>query len=177
MACLAILGGVLMAGPSASADVEDSETYRCNAPGGQSGGTVFPFPSTGMVISGRISVHSADIDTQWASVVHILAHQRGARNADGDCGCNGIAVFAFKNPDRIEFYTTVNNKQVSMQRAAPFDTPITFQIAIDPKGLMTVTIGKTKPIAQTVMLRHPEHDTLELTCSGTDVSFLNVAAL
>ena len=64
-----------------------------------------------------------------------------------------------------------------MQRAAPFDTPITFQIAIDPKGLMTVTIGKTKPIAQTVMLRHPEHDTLELTCSGTDVSFLNVAAL
>lgn len=177
LACLSIIGGVLMAAPSASADVRDSESYRCIAPGGRSNGTVFPFPKVGTAISGKISVHSADVGTEWASLVKILAHQRGANYADGDCGCNGIAVYAFKNPDHIEFYTTANDKEVPLQGAAPFDTPISFQIAIDPKGVMTVTIGATRPIIQTVILRHPEHDTLELTCSGADVSFLNMAAL
>lgn len=173
--CLAAIGGVATA--SASAEIADRESYRCNAPGGQGGGTVFPFDAAGTTISGKVSFHSADVGTEWASVVKILAHQRGAHNADGDCGCNGIAIYAFKNPDHIEFYTTVNNQEVPLQRGALFDSPISFKIVVDPKGVMTVTIGKNQPSVQTVKLRHPEHDTLELTCSGADVSFLNMAAL
>lgn len=174
LTCLIMSGGVLIAAPSSSADTGDFESYRCNAPSGSGDGTVLPFVQSGTTIAGKISVHSADVGTEWASVVKILAHQRGAHNADGDCGCNGIAVYAFRNPDHIEFYTTVDHKEVYLDRSASFDMPISFQIAIDPKGAMTVSVGKHDPSIQTVALRHPEHDTLELTCSGADVSFLNL---
>jgi hypothetical protein len=170
--CLAAFGGLAAATPSASSGVGDQETYRCNTPNGMFDGRVMPFASTGTSISGEISLHSADIGSDWASLGKILSHQRGARYSDGDCGCNGIAIYAYK--DHVGFFLTANGQEVSVARSA-YDRPISFRLSVSPQGVMTVAIGKTNPVIKTVTLRHAEHNTLEMSCSGADVSFLNIA--
>ncbi len=51
-----------------------------------------------------------------------------------------------------------------------------WQRNINPQGLLTVWIGKTHPHEKVAALRHPQRDTLHLSCSGADVSFLNIDA-
>ena len=170
------IGGLAIATPCASSDIGDHETYRCNTPNGHFDGSVLPSSNSETHISGLISLHTADISPEWGSLGRVVFHQHGAHYSDGDCGCNGIAVFAYKNPDHIEFHMTANGEDVPIAQS-PYDTPITFKIAISPQGAMTVAIGKDDPVIKTVTLRHPEHDTLELTCSGADVSFFDITAL
>jgi hypothetical protein len=175
-ACLAAIGCFVIATPCTSAAPKDQDTYRCNAPNGRYDGSAFPISDRATLVSGRISLHAADIRPEWASVGKILVHQHGAHYGDGDCGCNGIAVYAFKNPDHIEFYMKANGEDVPIARS-PYDRPITFKMSISPQGVMTVAIGRDNPVTKTVTLRHPEHDMVEMTCSGADVSFIDIAAL
>jgi len=173
-ACLAAIGGLVAATPSASSDLGGQETYRCDAPNGRFDGHVFPVPTTATSITGEISFHAADIGPEWASLGKILAHQHGARYSDGDCGCNGIAIYAYK--DHVGFFATTNGEEVSIARS-PYDTPISFKMSISPQGEMTIAIGKTNPVVKKMTVHHPEYNTLEMSCSGANVSFLDIATL
>jgi hypothetical protein len=169
-----VIGGIIVASACASAETIDQGTFRCNASNGHYDAKAFLIPSDTSSVSGEISVHSADAGPEWTSLAKILVHQHGAHYSDGDCSCDGIAINVFKNPDHVDFYMTTNGQNVPIGRS-PFDTPITFKISISPEGVMTVTIGKTNPNLKTIMLHHPEHNSLEMSCSGADVSFLGIA--
>jgi hypothetical protein len=172
-AYLAAIGGLTMATPCASFDQRDHETYRCNTPYGHIDGAVFPSTNDFGTLYGKISFHMADIGPEWASMGKIVFHQRGAHYSDGDCSCDGVAVYAFKNPDHVEFNLTSNGKDVPIAQS-PYEKPISFKVTITPQGLMTVAIGKTNAIIKTVKLRHREHNTFEMSCSGADVSFFDI---
>jgi hypothetical protein len=164
-----------MATPSVSAGSGDLEVYRCNTPNGYSDGVAYPIYSTSMNLTGKLLIHAADVKPEWASIGKILLHLHGSHFDDGDCGCNGIEVRAFKNPDQIELDLTTNGKNIPIAHSL-YDTPISFSISVSPQGLMTVAIGESKPLIKTATLLHPEHDTVEMSCSGTDISFLNIVA-
>jgi hypothetical protein len=168
---LVLIGGLTLAASCSSALAEDEETWRCTAPNGHYDQNVIPISDKSTVISGRITLHQADFNPEWNSLARISVKQSGPNN--GDCHCNGIAVYAIQNPQKAEFHMKANGGDEALAHSL-FETPITFKISINPQGVMTVEIGKTQPVVKTVTLIHPEHDTLVMSCSGADVSFLNL---
>ena len=164
-----VLVGALLAASVTPAQAQDHETWRCDTPNGHYDQKFEPIPGTTTTISGKLIVHKADIGPKWNSVAKITVAQGGG----GDCHCSGVSLAAFDKPVTVNYYATANGADVSVARS-DYRTPISFRISLDPNNVMTVQIGKTNPKTKTVRLLHPEHDYLVMSCSGADVSFLDV---
>jgi hypothetical protein len=170
---LAVIGSITVASACASAQVADQEAFRCTAANGHSDAQALIIPSNSSTVSGKILLHSADTGPEWNSLIKILVHQHGAHYSDGDCGCDGIAIHAFKNPDRVEIYATTNGHETPIILGA-YNTPIDFKMSMTAQGMLTVSIGSNNPKIQKITLQHPEHNSVEMSCSGADVSFLSL---
>lgn len=170
IACSALLLG---GGCNALAqDASDVETWRCNAPFGHYQVHELAIPGS-HVVTGRILIHSVDKGEGWASQGKVsLEDSKFA--ADG-CNCAGLAAKGFSDPAQVDFYAAHGDAEDVID-TRKFGVPITFRIELDPKGTMTVTIGKEHVASKTVPISHPHRDTIELSCSGADVSFLNIEA-
>lgn len=156
-----------------SALAQDRETWRCNAPNGSYDVNSSPISDKTTSISGRINFHDGDFGPDFSSMARIGFEDSTLGNED--CHCNGIFVQGFQNPDRVGFYILVDGKAELLDQARKIDTPITFKISIDPHGIMTVKVGKEHLEIKTAALPHPARDTVMMSCSGADVSFLNLS--
>jgi hypothetical protein len=163
------LAATLVLTSCSSAFAQDHETWRCDVPNGHYDDYSPPIWDKTTSITGRISFHKADFGPQWSSIAKIGF--RDSTLKDGACHCNGIYVQAFEKT--VGFYMLVDGEPTELS-GRPYDTPITFKISIDPQGMMTVRLGKQFVEEKTAMLPHAARDTLEMTCSGADVSFLNI---
>lgn len=151
------------------AQAQDHEIWRCDTPNSHYDQKFFPIPGTTTTISGKLMVNKADIGPKWNSIAKITVAQGGA----GDCHCAGVSLAAFSKPVVVDYYATANGADVSMAQS-DYRKPIPFKISFGPENAMTVQIGKTDPATKTVRLLHPEHDFVVMSCSGADVSFLDV---
>jgi hypothetical protein len=168
---LALVGGLILATGCSSAIAQDQETWRCNAPNGHYDEHVLSIPANATSVSGKIAFHSGDFGTEWTPLARIRFTQ--SDTADGNCHCSGIAAYGYQNPDHVEYDVTTKNEDVAIAQSL-FEKSIMFKISIDPQGVMTVAIGKTDPTIRTTKLLYPGHDSVVLSCSGADVSFLNI---
>ena len=159
----------LISGSSASA--QDRETFRCAAPNGHYDNEMLRIWDKTTVVTGRINVHKADRGTDWASSAKIAF--TNSKDPDNGCHCNGVYVEAVPDKPYVDFFVLVDGEATVLTRRY-FETPTTFRIAIDANDRMTVQIGKDHPYLKTVSLHRPARDALLMTCSGIDVSFLNV---
>jgi hypothetical protein len=156
-----------------SAFAQDRETWRCDVPNGHFDRLAPPIWDQTTSISGRINFHKADLGPDWGSTARIGFTD--SKLQDGDCHCNGILVKAFEdNPGGVTFFMLVDGETIAFTQNRTINTPITFKISVDQQGLMTVQIGKEYLETKTAVLPHIERDTLFMSCSGADVSFLNV---
>jgi hypothetical protein len=166
---LALLGSLTVATSSGATPYH--ETWRCSARNGHFDRNVLSIPKGTTSIRGFINFHRPDFGLKWPSVARIAFTDSALYNAG--CHCNGVSVGAFRDPDRIEFAMLTDGQFTSMAQS-DFERPITFSISIDPRGMMTVQIGAHDPEIKTVMLSHSTRDSIIMSCSGSDVSFLNV---
>jgi hypothetical protein len=157
-----------------SAFAQDSETWRCTAHNGSYQVNSPPMWDKTSVISGRIDFHSADFGPDFSSFAKIGFSDSNFQTPDDHCHCNGLFLKAWLNPDRVAFYMLTDGEVEQFDIVRTIDTPITFKIWIDPKGVMTVQVGKEHFETKTTKLPHPERNTLLMFCTGADVSFLNV---
>lgn len=156
-----------------SALAQDRETWRCDTPYGSYDVNSSPIADKTTSISGRINFHKGDFGPEFGSIARIGFEDSTLEGAG--CHCNGIFVEGFQKPDRVGFYLLVDGKTELFDQARTIDTPITFKIAIDSHGMMTVRVGKEHLETKTVMLPHSARDTVIMSCSGADVSFLNLS--
>ena len=159
----------LISGSSASAQVR--ETFRCTAPNGHYDHEMLRIWDKTTVVTGRINVHKADRGTDWASSAKIAF--TNSKDPDNGCHCNGVYVEAVPDKPYVDFFILFDGEAAVMTRRY-YETAITFRIAIDTTGLMTVRIGKDEPYFKTVKLARPTRDSVLMSCSGMDVSFLNI---
>jgi len=169
--CLALFASATLS-TGCRAATGDQETWRCNSPNGHFNQNVLPVASgTVTSVHGRISIHDADKSGPWGAVARVAFGSSGS--SEEHCSCDGLLVRAFHNPDVVEFHL-VSNGQVSLVARARFETPITFDVSVDPQGMMTMKVGKPDPVVKTAMIPAIRRDSVVLSCSGTDVSFLGV---
>lgn len=160
---------------SCSAFAQDRETWRCDVPNGQYDANDMPIGDQTKVISGQINFHRADFGPEWLSIAKIGF--KDSKLEDGDCHCNGLYVQAFKKEQSVALALLVDgHPRESFPVGGTFDYPIPFKITIDPNGLITLQVGKKVVQTDTAVLSHVERDTLMMSCSGGNVSFLNVKA-
>ena len=153
---------------------QDPVTWRCNTPSGHYDDKLIPIPPSATSVTGRILFNQLNRDEYWASSAHIGFTDR--KLEDSGCHCNGISAIAYHNQPAVGYFTEVNGIDDTGEDLSPrgIDTPITFSISIDSNGKMTKRIGRQIVETTITQLPHPEHDTLRFSCSGADVSFLNV---
>jgi hypothetical protein len=152
-----------------SAFGEDRETWRCDVPNGTYSMNDTALGGITKSISGRINFHKSDFGQTWSSTAKIGFTDSKIKQSG--CHCNGILVMGF--PNTVGFYMLVDGDIVLLS-GRPYDTPITFKLSVNPQGIMTVKLGKQYLDTKTAALPHPVRDTLTMTCSGADVSFLNI---
>lgn len=170
---IVLLSSLLLVMSCSPAFAQDHETWRCDTPNGSYDVNSSPISDKATSISGRIDFHKGDFGPDFGSIVRIGFEDSTLENSG--CHCNGVFVEGFQNPDRVGFYVLVDGKTELFDQARTIDTPITFRIAIDPHGMMTVQVGKEHLETKTVVLPHPARDTVIMSCSGADVSFLNLS--
>jgi hypothetical protein len=169
------LAGCLAISTGCSALAQDRETWRCEAPNGHYDVTHLPIGDQAKVITGWINCHRADFGPEWNSIAKIGFTD--SKLIDGDCHCDGLYVQAFDKEQAVALALLVDgNPKESFPVGGTFDYPIPFKITVDPNGLVTLQVGKKVVQTDTAMLPHAERDTLMMSCSGGDVSFLNVKA-
>jgi hypothetical protein len=169
-AAAALIG---IAAPALSQVQEGHETWRCDTPNGTYDSNPAPIWDKTTSISGRINFHKADATGEWGSIARIGFTDSKVR--EGGCHCNGIKVEGFDGPHAgVVWSMLVDGTPFEFKTARLLDTPITFKISIDPNGVMTVKVGREHVEIHTAKLPHPDRDTLTMSCSGADVSFLNV---
>lgn len=171
LAHLGLASGLALATSCSSVLAQDHETWRCDAPNGSYDRNAATISGSTTSVSGRIIFHRADFGPPWSSSARIGFTD--SRLDDGDCRCNGIFVKAFRNPDVVGFFMLVDGEVVELS-GRPFDIPITFSFSIDPQGVMTARVGKEHVEMKTATLSHSQHDALIMSCTGANVSFLNV---
>ena len=130
-------------------------------------------------ISGKINVTRADLNGEWAPkavVAFTDASQLINFDGSGDCLCNGVRAMVYaQEPDVVRFFMIANGREVGMAQG-PVGTPISFNIAVDAQDLMTVTVGKTNPVVQRAQLAPATRNSVRMSCSSGDVSFMGVKA-
>ena len=158
---------------ASTAQAPDHETWRCDAPSGQFDDNELPIPEKATSISGRLLFHKPNVGSRWASTAKIGFTD--SRIEDGDCHCNGIIAEAFPAESIVRYYMLVDGES-TMMRVADYETAITFKLSMAPDGRMTAQVGKHNPTIKTAMTPHPARNTLLMSCSGADASFLNIDA-
>ena len=172
MSCAAI-AIVLMSCSTASA--QDEASWQCSAENGVFSANPRQLASGSKTLNGRIQFNSAQFGDTWNPVAHI-AFVDSKLPSNGDCFCNGIrASIHPAEPETVKFFITYNGQSAGIAQA-PVGVPITFQLSIDEQGFLTAVIGKTNPVTKSAKIVYPERDTLHMSCSSGDVSFLNVRA-
>jgi hypothetical protein len=172
---LALVAGGAVATTASAAAAQEEETWRCSTPYGSYDQSVLQVSPGSRVLSGRIQFHSGDMGKVWNPTATI-AFTDSALPTHGGCFCNGIRASMYRNlPGIVTFEMIFNGEYVGVGQA-DVGKAITFKVSVDDGGLMTVQIGKTNPVFKTVQLGHAQSDTVYMSCSGGDVSFLNVQA-
>lgn len=164
-------GTALIAGCT-RAGAQDTETWRCSAANGHYEEHLIDIAGKS-TITGRINMHSADFGSRWTSIAKVSIED--SKRSSAECDCAALVATGIRDRTVVDFALEQGHEQQSFAQSE-FEKPITFRIDIDPQGLMTVRIGKTHPVEKVAALRHPQRDTLHLSCSGADVSFLNIDA-
>lgn len=154
-----------------SALAQDRETWRCDTANGHFSRIALPIGDKTTSVSGRITFHKAYFGPDFGSIARIAFTD--SQLPAGDCRCNGIFVKAFPDSSTVGFYMLVDGEPVELARA-PYETPITFNFSLDPQGRLTARMGKTSPTSKTATPRHLKRDSVVMSCSGADLSFLNV---
>ena len=149
----------------------DRETYRCNTSNGHYDETQVAIWDKTKTISGRINVHSVKESPDWGSSAKIAFTD--TTTPENDCHCNGILLTGHEDGANVTFSILVNGEPVAMTNRI-LNTAITFKISIDAANQMTVQVGKEHMVTQTTGLPRPARNALLMTCSGMDVSFLNI---
>lgn len=168
---LAVVGCLSLTASCSSAFSQDRETWRCDTPNGKYNVNEPPIGDKTTSVTGRILLHKAYFGPNWASSAKIGFHD--SKLVDGDCHCNGLEVEAFHDPDSVEFYLLVDGKRTFVS-SREYGIPITFKFSIDPNGIMTAEVGKEHVDTKSATLPRPARDSLRMSCSGADVSFLNI---
>ena len=167
LALVAIL--TLISGSSAFA--QDRETFRCTAPNNHYDNEMLRVWDKTTTITGRINVHTADTGPGPLSSARIgFTDSHSAANG---CHCNGVYVESVPGKPYVDYFILFDGEAAVMTRRY-YETAITFRIAIDAKDRMTVQIGRDEPFFKTVKLASPTRDSILMSCSGMDVSFLNI---
>lgn len=156
-----------------SAFARNGEVWRCNTSYGHYDEYTSSIRQDTSSITGSINFHRADLGPRWDSIAKIGFEDSTLQ--DGNCHCNGVFVKAFEAGVSLSMLVD-GTVMETFPVGGTFDYPIPFKITIDPNGQMTVQVGKTVVQASTAILAHPRRDTMLMTCSGADVSFLNVSA-
>jgi|SRR5438309_937046 len=170
---LALAASVAIATAYSPALGQTSGNWQCSTDyGTHSENTLSISPRT-RVISGRIWFQSGVVGDQWEPGAHI-AFTDSRNPAGSGCFCNGIRAEIYSNePDIVKFFMIYNGRSTGIAQAK-VGIPITFRLAIDSQGIMTASIGKTNPRSTSARLMHPQHDTVFMDCSSSDVRFLNL---
>lgn len=158
-----------------TASAQDQVTWRCNAENGVFSENPQQIPPRSKILSGRIQFNAGDFGETWNPVAHI-AFADSKLPTHGDCFCNGIrASIHPAEPETVKFFMTYNGQSAGIAQG-PVGVPITFRLSIDDQGVLTAVIGKTNPVTKSAKLFHPLRDTVQMSCSSGDVSFLDVQA-
>ena len=168
-----IVGFLTMMAGYSSAQAQDVETWRCTAPYGDAVRKSLPAPGSVHGVDGRITFNTADLGPEWSSVAKIGFHNSTVDA--GDCHCNGLSVEASATTNVIVFNMVVDGRATPIS-ARYMKIPISFSISIGADNVMTVKIGKQSVDIKAVPLADSSHDSLIMSCSGADVSFLNINA-
>jgi hypothetical protein len=154
---------------------QDQVTWECSAENGQYSENPQSISPSVHTLTGRIQFQSGQFGDQWNPVAHI-AFTDSSLPTNADCFCNGLrAEINPGEPDTVRFFMTFNG-QSALIAQSPVGRPITFRLSIDDAGVLTVVIGKTHPTMKTARLIRPQRDTVHMSCSSGDVSFLDVQA-
>jgi len=164
-----ILVSTLLAASIAPAQAENQVLWRCDAPNGHYDQQLFPIPGTAATISGKLIVNKAYFGPTWNSIARITV----AKGGSGGCHCSGLSLVASDNPVIVNYSATANGADIAVAQSG-YRTPVPFRISFGPENMMTIQIGNEKPQTKAVRLLHPEHDFLVMSCSGADLSFLDV---
>lgn len=150
-------------------------TWQCDVPNGSFVQNPQSISPKSQVLSGQIQFQRGQFGEQWNPTAHV-AFTDSNLPTNGDCFCNGIRASIYPaEPDTVKFFMIYNGQSEGIAQA-PVGKPITFRMSIDDGGVLTVAIGKTNPAVKTAQLFHVERDTMQLSCSGGNVSFLDVQA-
>jgi hypothetical protein len=152
------------------ASAQDRETWRCDAPNGHYDRNAPSIWDKTTSITGRINFHEAHAGPD-GSIARIAFSD--SKLDDGDCHCNGLYLEGFHDPERVGFYLLVDGEP-ELVSSRKYEIPITFKFSIDPAGVITLQVGKEEVHVRSAKLPHPQRDTMVMSCSGADVSFLNV---
>jgi hypothetical protein len=169
-AILAVIAGAAVCRPAFG---QDQETWRCNVENGRYSTNRQSISPGAHSLTGQIQFHSGQFGDHWSPVAHI-AFTDSKLPTNADCFCNGVRASIYPDePDTVKFFMIFNGKSELIAQAA-VGRAITFSLAIDDAGVLTVVIGKTNPVKGTAEVLHPQRDMVHMDCSGGDVSFLNV---
>lgn len=154
---------------------QGGETWRCATPYGSFDQNTHSIPPTSRTLSGQIVFHSGEKGDVWNPTAHI-ALTDDSLPPDGDCYCDGIRASMYRNLPGIVTYEMIFNGQSEGIAQAKVSEPITFRVSVDDNAVMTVQVGTAPAVVKTAQLNYIRHNMVHMSCSGADVSFLNVKA-
>jgi len=177
---LALVASGALATSCSGALAKDGETWRCTTPYGTFDQKARSIPLTSQTLSGQILFHSgdrgSDRDGDWNPTAHIALTDDSTPPVDGDCYCDGIRASMYRNlPGIVTFEMIYGGKSEGFAQANVGEA-ITFKISVDNNAVMTVQIGTAPAVVKTAQLTYIGHNMVHMSCSGGDVSFLNVKA-
>lgn len=150
-------------------------SWQCAAPNGSYDELPVPISPGVRTLSGRIQFNRGEHGERWNPKA-VVAFTDSGNVADSGCFCNGIrASIHPAEPNTVKFFVIANGREMGMAQG-PVGVPISFRVSIDGQGMMTAVVGKSNPRVKTFKLAHPRRDTVHMSCSSGDVSFLNVDA-
>lgn len=169
-ACLVALIATATAGSPALG--QNSGSWRCAADNGQYAENPQPLLTGVRTLSGRILFERGlSPDGQWDPIANIGFSTSGS---GGNCNCAGVMARVHSSqPDIVTFYVVANGQEVGFAQG-PVGRPLSFHLSIDDAGVLTASIGKTKPTLKSIRLNNPRHNALRMSCSTAVVTFLDL---
>ena len=173
---MALIACGALATSCSSAFAKGDETWRCDTPYGKFDQNTLSIPATSQTLSGQILFHSGDKGEVYNPTAHIALTDDSTPPTDGDCYCDGIRATMYRNLPGIVTYEMIYGGKSEGFAQANVGEAITFKISVDNNAVMTVQIGTAPAVVKTAQLNYIRHNMVHMSCSGGDVSFLNVQA-
>ena len=170
---------MLVAAATALSACSSGTSWQCSVPNGKYRQFPVVIKNGAATLTGQIRFDRGDFQGEWRpKAVAAFTDASNLINFDGtgDCYCNGVRAMVYpQEPDIVRFFLIANGQETGMAQG-PIGTPITFRVEVDPQDLMRVTIGKTNPVVQTAQLAPAERNSVRLSCSSGDFTFMGVKA-